>query len=219
MTDYVEVPLLSHDSRGRFEYGVAGAMKAGFESAAAQLDEQGGSRTSIVSAAKEDFTGRFSEIFQDNATTAAYDAKALADALRDVAGFVGTMIEAGRKEDERRRQNNEWVWRHNNRTWLEEIGDWFGGEEPRPTDQREPAPSFPQATAASGPRQTQPGAGGNGPIDSAFKVRFPAGTAVYEGAVAPQTAADGRIYPGGTPQVHIKESWKKGEVIDTWRLE
>nr|WP_237686509.1 DUF6531 domain-containing protein [Arthrobacter jiangjiafuii] len=72
------------------------------------------------------------------------------------------MIEAGRKEDERRRQNNEWVWRHNNRTWLEEIGDWFGGEEPRPTDQREPAPTFPQATAASGPRQTQPGAGGNG---------------------------------------------------------
>ena len=162
MTDFVEVPLLPNDSRGRFDYGVAQGMKAGFESAAARLDEQAGSRTSFVSTAKEEFTGRFSEIFQDNATIAAYDAKALADALRDVAGFVATMIEAGHKEDDRRRQNNEWVWRHNNRTWLEEIGDWFGGEEPRPTDQREPAPTFPQATVTPAPRETQPGAGGNG---------------------------------------------------------
>ena len=61
--------------------------------------------------------------------------------------------------------------------------------------------------------------GGKSPIDSAFEVRFPAGTPVYEGITAPQTAADGTVYPGGTSQVHIKESWDKGEVLRDWRLE
>jgi hypothetical protein len=56
------------------------------------------------------------------------------------------------------------------------------------------------------------------PIDSAYAARFPPGTAVYEGMTAPQTGVNGRIYPGGTPQVYIPDAKNAGEIMDEWRL-
>ncbi|MCC3293619.1 DUF6531 domain-containing protein [Arthrobacter sp. zg-Y411] len=162
-TKFVEVPLLPEDSRGRFVYSVAEELKSAFEQAASRLDGQAGARASYVATGKEDFDGNFATKFQDNALVAANDARNLAAALRDVARYAGQMIEAGHEEDDRRRENNEWVWRHNNRSWLEEIGDWFGGEEPRPNQDRGSAPTFPAATAATGQRDTPPpGSGGYG---------------------------------------------------------
>ncbi|MBD7996263.1 type IV secretion protein Rhs [Arthrobacter sp. Sa2CUA1] len=137
-------------------------MKRAFETEASRLEGQTGARYSYVSAAKEDFKGHFSEVFQTNATTAASDASALASALRTVAGYVQQMIDAGREEDARRRENNEWVRRHNNRSWLEEVGDWIWGEDPRPNMNPGPAPTFAPATASSGSRSTPPSGGGYG---------------------------------------------------------
>ncbi|MDR6637635.1 DUF6531 domain-containing protein [Paenarthrobacter nitroguajacolicus] len=162
MTEFVEMPLLPDSGvghGGRFVYGVAESVKGAFESAASRVLEHSGSRTPLVSAAGEDFRGHFSEVFAANAATAARDAESLASALRTVAGYVGTMIEAAREEDARRRENNEWVRRHNNRNWFEEGWDNIWGEEARPNMEPGNAPSFPSASASSGSRET-PGPGG-----------------------------------------------------------
>ena len=163
-TKFVEVPLLPEDTQGRFVYSVAEETKSAFENAASRLESQSGSRASFAAKGSEDFKGRFSEIFQANAATAAKDAEGLAAALRKVAEYVGQMIPLARKEDDRRRENNEWVRRHNNRSWLEEVGDWIWGEGERPSQDRGQAPTFAPATAATGSRTTpQPGgAGGSG---------------------------------------------------------
>ncbi|WP_394251280.1 DUF6531 domain-containing protein [Arthrobacter pityocampae] len=138
---------------------MAGSVQRAFQSAATRLENQAGTRASYVSAAREDFKGRFSEIFQDNATTAATDATALASALRTVAGYVGQMIDAGREEDARRRANNAWVREHNDRNAFEKGWDAVFGEGDRPNMDPGAAPSFPQAAASTGSRQT-PGTGG-----------------------------------------------------------
>ncbi|MET4542689.1 YD repeat-containing protein, partial [Arthrobacter bambusae] len=68
----------------------------------------------------------------------------------------------------RRRQNNEWVRRHNNRNWLEQFGDSLWGEEARPNMEPGNAPSFPSEAPASGSRETPgPGGGYGGGVSSA----------------------------------------------------
>ncbi|BCW57451.1 DUF6531 domain-containing protein [Arthrobacter sp. StoSoilB20] len=171
MTEFVEMPLLPDSDGahgGRFVYGVAESLKGAFESAASRVDEHSGSRTPLVTGAGEDFRGHFSEVFAANAVTASRDAESLAAALRKVAEYVGTMIERAREEDDRRRENNEWVRRHNNRNWLEQFGDSLWGEEARPNMEPGNAPSFPSEAPASGSRETPgPGGGYGGGVSSA----------------------------------------------------
>lgn len=153
---------------GRFVYGVAEAVKGAFESAASRVVEHSGSRAPLVTGAGEDFRGHFSEVFAANAATASRDAESLASALRTVAGYVGTMISEARDEDDRRRRNNEWVRRHNNRNIGDHIHDFFNGEEPRPTMEPGSAPSFPSESPVSGARETPgPGGGFGGGVSSA----------------------------------------------------
>ncbi|WP_416403329.1 DUF6531 domain-containing protein [Arthrobacter sp. LFS091] len=171
MTEFVEMPLLPDSGAGhggRFVYGVAESVKGAFESAASRVLELSGSRAPLVSGAGEDFRGHFSEVFAANAATASRDAESLAAALRTVAGYVGTMISAARDEDDRRRQNNEWVRRHNNRNWFEESWDNLWGEEARPNMEPGSAPSFPSQSPGSGSRDTPgPGGGYGGGVSSA----------------------------------------------------
>ncbi|NQD89313.1 type IV secretion protein Rhs [Paenarthrobacter sp. CM16] len=153
---------------GRFVYGVAESVKGAFESAASRVQEHSGSRTPLVSSAGEDFRGHFSEVFAANAVTASRDAESLAAALRTVAGYVGTMIERAREEDDRRRENNEWVRRHNNRNWLEQFGDSLWGEEARPNMEPGSGPSFPSEAPVPGSRVPPgPGGGFGGGVSSA----------------------------------------------------
>lgn len=59
--------------------------------------------------------------------------------------------------------------------------------------------------------------GGKSP--GAFMARFPAGTPSYEGMTAPQAGLDGKVYPGGTPQVLISDPWDVGDIVKEWRLD
>lgn len=104
-----------------------------------------GTRASYVSATREDFKGRFSEIFQANAITAATGATALAAALRTMARYVGEMIAAGHEKDARCRKSNEWVREHYDRNLAEKGWDWVFGEDERPNTDPGAPPSFPQA--------------------------------------------------------------------------
>ena len=141
---------------------MAGSVKLAFESAASRLEEQAGSRTPFVSAARADFKGHFSDVFTANAQTASQDAKTLASALRTVAGYVGQMAQAGHEEDARREKNNSWVREHNDRNALEEARDWLFGEKERPNAAPGNAPTFAPAAAAIGSRNTPPPGGGYG---------------------------------------------------------
>lgn len=156
------LPASDASDGGRFSYAVAGTVRSAFESAASRLEEQAGSRVAYVSAAKEDFKGHFSTVFETNAATAKNDANALASELRTVAGYVQQMIDAGHEEDARREKNNEWVREHNDRNAWEQFTDWFGGEEARPNAAPGAAPTFAAARASIGSRETPPPGGGYG---------------------------------------------------------
>ncbi|KQO84173.1 hypothetical protein ASF17_01090 [Frigoribacterium sp. Leaf263] len=166
MTEFTEVPLLPQSDSsngGRFVYSTASDLKSTLETEAGRLDDQAGSRASYVSTGQQDFAGRFSELFAQNAATAAVDASALASSLRTVAGYVGTMVTAARDEDDRRRENNEWVRRHNDKDFGDEVHDFFFGEEERPNADPGPAPTFPSESTSTGSRETPaPGSGGGG---------------------------------------------------------
>ncbi|MBG6224932.1 RHS repeat-associated protein [Arthrobacter sp. CAN_A2] len=197
MTEFVEMPLLPESDAsngGRFSYVVAGSVQRTFESAATRIENQSGTRASYVSAAREDFEGRFSDVFQANATTAATDAAAVASALRTVAGYVGKMIDAGHEEDARRRANNEWVREHNDRNVGDRIVDFFAGEEERPNADPGKAPSFESATASTGSRETPgPGGGYGGGTSSARPENLRTFAADYRGLDEGLSAAPGTL--------------------------
>jgi hypothetical protein len=56
------------------------------------------------------------------------------------------------------------------------------------------------------------------PINRGYTAEFREGTPVYSGTVASQTGIDGTVYPGGTPQVHIPQSYTQGRIINDWDL-
>lgn len=185
MTDFVEMPLLPESDRkygGRYDYGVAATVKRMFETAADSIEQKSGSRSAYVQQAKEDFKGRFSDIFQENADTAANDAKRLAEALRQVGEYVRKMSEAGREEDNRRRENNAWVRDYLDRNGWEKFTDWITGVKERTNMDPVPGPNFEQ-TATVAPRTTpQPGSGGG----------YGGGTSSARPANLRQFAADSR---------------------------
>ncbi|MBP3037638.1 type IV secretion protein Rhs [Arthrobacter sp. zg-ZUI100] len=143
--DYVKVPMLRDDPDGRFVDSVAADMKAAFYDAVVLLDEKARARIADAFHVKEDFTGHYARIFNENALIANKDAKALSDALRDVVQYTGKMIQAAEEEDDRRRENNAWVDRMESRWEIKKDLDRIFGEEKRPNATL-PAPAFP-ATA------------------------------------------------------------------------
>ncbi|NII40584.1 RHS repeat-associated protein [Curtobacterium flaccumfaciens] len=165
MTDFVEIPLLPQSDAsngGRFTYSTASDLRSKLEAEADRLDGQAGSRASYVSTGQRDFAGHFSELFATNATTASQDASKLAQALRTVAGYVSTMITAAHDEDARRKENNEWVRRHNDKDFGDEVHDFFFGEDARPNADPGAAPAFPVADPSTGTRETPAPVGGGG---------------------------------------------------------
>ncbi|WP_345147576.1 DUF6531 domain-containing protein [Arthrobacter ginkgonis] len=59
---------------------------------------------------------------------------------------------------------------------------------------------------------------GYSPLSMGYTASFPEGTTMYSGTVRRQIGLDGTVYPGGTPQVLIPESYKHGVIIDKWEL-
>lgn len=57
------------------------------------------------------------------------------------------------------------------------------------------------------------------PISAGYTARFSPGTPMYSGIVHRQVGLDGHVYPGGTAQVHIPQSWNHGVIIKQWPLQ
>jgi RHS repeat-associated protein len=109
-----------------FDFGVANALIAACENAAAAVEGQAGSRASWTNTALTDFKGHFSELFRSNAAVAAGDATELCNRLRETARGVRRLKEEARKEQQRRNTAREWV----NRNLFEKGWDWLTNHHP-----------------------------------------------------------------------------------------
>lgn len=155
-----------------FDFGAAEALSAAADDAAGTVDGQLGSRNVFVSVAMQEFRGFFSTLFQDNASTAAADARELADRLREVAEGARRLAEEAQKEQERRETARAWKAEQDSRSGLEKvgdgIGDFFTGEDEPPVGPPASPIEVPVAAPRSTPRQTPAsGTGGAGGTSSA----------------------------------------------------
>ncbi|ROP72229.1 DUF6531 domain-containing protein [Curtobacterium sp. PhB115] len=146
-----------------FDNGTADALETALNGAAESIDGQAGSRQSYVNTASTEFRGHFSELFTQNASTAASDGSTIATNLRTVAGWVGKMQAAAERENARRKEARDWEAEYGDRNFFEWVHDKVAGAPVPPTVHHEDPPTFDQATGPSTPRQTpNPGSGGGG---------------------------------------------------------
>ncbi len=155
-----------------FDFGAAEALSTAADSAATTVDGQVGARHAFVSVAMQEFRGFFSTLFQDNASTAAADARELADRLREVAEGARRLAEEARKEQERRETARAWKAQQDSRGGLEKfadgVGDFFTGEDEPPVGPPASPIEVPVSTPRSTPRRTPAGgSGGSGGTSSA----------------------------------------------------
>ncbi|GAB2583246.1 DUF6531 domain-containing protein [Microlunatus antarcticus] len=147
-----------------FDAGTADTLISACRAAASAITGQTGSRASWVSTAMTDFRGRFSELFADNAATAAGDAIELANRLREVATGAERLKEEAAKEQQRREKARAWKKEHDDRNVFEQGWDWAtGGDDPPVGPPAEPV-SVAVSPAVNGARETpaQGGASGGG---------------------------------------------------------
>ncbi|MDN3905926.1 DUF6531 domain-containing protein [Arthrobacter sp. YD2] len=169
-SDVVEMKLLPESpvgyGGGPFNFSVAWEAATAFDNEAQRIYGQSGSRAALVSEGKTDFQGYFSELFQTNAVTAAKSAEDLAGALSSVAGLIREVIFHAEQENNRRKENNEYIREYRNRNGWEKFLDWWNGgvdgEEPPNTDPL-PGPVFSSVAPIVGVRNDpNPGSGGYG---------------------------------------------------------
>jgi hypothetical protein len=146
-----------------FDFGVASALVTACRTAASAVDGQVGDRYSFVHTGSVDFKGLFSELFAQNALTAAGDATEVAMSLRAMADGAERLATEARAEQQRRDTAKAWVAQQKARSNWDKVTDWVkGGDDPPVTAGAEPR-SVPVAAAPTRPRQTpHPAAGGSG---------------------------------------------------------
>ncbi|MGY2898820.1 RHS repeat-associated protein [Curtobacterium sp. PvP017] len=146
-----------------FDNATADALSTALNGAAESIEGQAGSRQSYVTTASQEFRGHFSELFAQNASTAASDGSTIAANLRTVAGWVDKMKAAAERENARRKEARDWEAEYGDRNFFEWVHDKVAGAPVPPTVHHEDAPTFGHATGPSTPRQTpNPGSGGGG---------------------------------------------------------
>ncbi|WP_144760259.1 DUF6531 domain-containing protein [Curtobacterium sp. 9128] len=146
-----------------FDDGTADALITALNGAAEAISGQTGSRRSFVSTASQEFRGRFSQLFTENAATAAADATDISEALRTVAGWVEKMKAAAKTERENRKKAREWQEREDERNGFQDFWNDTFHYDPMPQVENTEPPSFPAPAVTATPRQTpNPGGGGGG---------------------------------------------------------
>ncbi|GAA3571313.1 hypothetical protein GCM10022197_29750 [Microlunatus spumicola] len=111
----------------------------------------------------EDFKGHFSQLFAQNALTAAADATELAGRLRDVATGADRLAEEARKEQQRRDIAKAWKKEHDNRSlWDKGVDAVTGGDDPPVGPPADPIPVTVSPAPARARDTPPPPAGASG---------------------------------------------------------
>ncbi|MFJ5146228.1 DUF6531 domain-containing protein [Curtobacterium sp. NPDC088465] len=146
-----------------FDNATADALIHALNGSAESIDGQSGSRTSYVTTAAQEFRGHFSDLFASNSDKAHNDGRTIADNLRTVATWVQQMKEAAERENARRKKARDWYEEHEDRNFIEWLGDRLHGAPQPPEVHHEAAPTFRPAGGPSTARDTPtPGSGGGG---------------------------------------------------------
>lgn len=146
-----------------FDDTTADALKTALTASADAISGQKASRQSYVTTASQEFRGHFSQLFTQNAGTAANDARNIVDALETIAGWIDKMKDAAADERARRQTAREWQEREDGRNGFQDFLNDTVHYDPMPDVKNESAPKFDPPTVTTKPRDTpNPGAGGGG---------------------------------------------------------
>jgi len=119
----IDVSTLRPEGPVPFDFEAASALAAKFRATAKLVAaQQIPRRRALARTAREDWRGRYSEIFDTRMGQCTGDADRLAEAMRDAAGKVEQLAEEARREQERRDRANE---------YLEEHAEWRERERER----------------------------------------------------------------------------------------
>ncbi len=138
----------------RFNHEHADTLITACSTAASLIDNQTFSRSSWVSHALQDFSGYYSELFEQNASVASSDETLVATRLREIATAVGDLKAAAAAEQQRRQTARDWKARQDSRNLVEVVGDWITGGEAPPVGPPDPAPQLAPTTFT--PQERQP---------------------------------------------------------------
>jgi uncharacterized protein YukE len=124
----------------KFDWDTARQLSTQLRTAAAELDGQIPHRNAIAQHAKREWRGRYAGKFTDRMSICTGDAARLADALRRAANQLDELSQLAHEEQHRRELARAWKVEHDaweehqkHRGVLEQVGDFFGGDdEPKP---------------------------------------------------------------------------------------
>ena len=146
-----------------FDFGAASALVEACRTAASSVDGQVGQRWSLVSTGSKEFKGLFSQLFAQNALTAAADATELSSSLRQMADAAQQLADQAKEEQQRRDKAKAWQEEHDSRSGAHKVWDdlFNSGDDP-PFSQPVEPPPVAVAAPPSRPRQPMAPAGGSG---------------------------------------------------------
>ena len=140
----IDVSTLKPEGPVPFDFDAASDLAARFRSSAGLVTaQQLPRRHQLAATAREDWRGRYAEIFDTRMKQCSDDAERLAEALRDAATKVEQLAQEAREEQQRRDRANEYLrehaaWRERererNNDLLPEFLDFSSHDEPEMPD-------------------------------------------------------------------------------------
>lgn len=138
----------------QFNWDAAAQLAAELRATADTLDGQVGPRTSQASSARKVWDGVYAQQFDGRVKTCTGDATRLAASMRRAATDLDTLARLAREEQQRREYAREWVANHDDSGFLDNVGDFFFGEDdlppPRPPIEPPQIPVYDTPPASRG---------------------------------------------------------------------
>jgi hypothetical protein len=140
-----------------FDWSGATRLKAALEALASAIDAQRGPRMEAFAAGLKSWQGAAKAAYDQSPRHVQGDTDAgeLTPALRDAIADIEAMERAAREENDRRRRARDWVQAYKdheeNETFLDDVGDFFTGEDFQPPPMPEPPHPEPNLVPPPGP--------------------------------------------------------------------
>jgi uncharacterized protein YukE len=135
-----------------FAFAAATRLAAELRATADSCEGQIPRRTTIAGHASQEWRGLYARQFGDRMGICTGDAQRLATALRQAANQVDELSRLARAEQDRREKARQWQREQQDESVLEQIGDFFFGEDdlpPVPDPIEPPVFTTPAPTAAA----------------------------------------------------------------------
>jgi hypothetical protein len=127
----------------KFNWEGASSLEQELRTTASTLDGQVPQRNGYASDAREEWRGLYSRQFVTRMEICTGDAGRISSAMVLAANQVNELAAAARREQQRRETAREWKRRHDHKSLLDKVGDFFTGDDDKPPiPPPEPPPRF-----------------------------------------------------------------------------